>query len=747
MHETPQGFFHLDQPTPEPQTPAGRVKLAGWAAGSGGRHFVDLRVRLGATLHPVVYGFPRADLAAFFKQSAAFLPGGFEAYIPLAPGIASLEFEALDIAGTWQPLHTATISVGPAGEPLDQRAPVIHPHEFARCLLGTLRSLSDGKIAAAAQTQAAALPLPAVLRFPHLPFRGHLHQPTLTERVLFGRLRIEGWLFHETAQIRRVAASVDLQTWQDLAIGGSKAYVEAMYPQFHHARNCRIDGLIDIPAQLPIPLCVRIYAELEDGTWHLCQVQRVHTWDQETEKQPLPPYRPATFLRSARSLYRACRTRGYAVPRTRAFWQGLRKAHGEYRLRARPACCPASDPAVAGGFSLPDAGTAPTPRRITLFTHNLSREGAPLFLLELAHEYARAGARLHLVAAEDGPLGDRYRELGATVQIMDTSPLQRSASARELQGALANLEIALDLSATDLVVANTLSTWWAVHLAHQAHKPSLFYLHESTTPATFYLGHMAPCTLPLIERTFRMATCASFLTETSRVYYRPWLGRTNHGINPGWIDIAAIDQALAAQSRENVRRDLGVTETTRLVVNVGSVCDRKGQHIFVRGVDLLCRQQPALAASCQFLMIGGRDTLFDRDLQSLLRQLDRANLSVIPATAAPLPYYQAADLFVCSSYEESLPRVIMEAMAARVPILSTAVHGIRDLLPDARHGHLIPPGDSQALCDGLRDILSNLDQATERTGLARARVVRDFNSASLLPRHVALATRVASIQS
>jgi glycosyltransferase involved in cell wall biosynthesis len=286
--------------------------------------------------------------------------------------------------------------------------------------------------------------------------------------------------------------------------------------------------------------------------------------------------------------------------------------------------------------------------------------------------------------------------------------------------------------------------WWAVHLADRAGKPSLLYLHESTTPATFYLGHMSPRILPLIQSTFRLATCVSFLTEATRQYYRPWLGRDNHGINPGWIDVAAIDAQLAKLDRPAIRQQLGIGPDTQLVINVGSVCDRKGQHIFARGVDLFWRQHPAAAARCRFLVIGGRDTLFDGDLQALLRQFDRPNLTIVPATAEPLAYYRAADFFVCSSYEESLPRVIMEAMVARLPILSTGVHGILDLLPDPEHGRLIPPGNSQAICDGLHDVLTHGPDAAARAARARDHVVQHFNSATLLPGHVALAACVAS---
>jgi glycosyltransferase involved in cell wall biosynthesis len=739
MHEPPHAFFHLDHPVEGQLQPAGAVNLRGWAAGRHGRHLVDLRLQLRGTIHPVVYGFPRADLAAFFKLPGPFLAGGFEATAMLPAGEHLARFEALDIAGQWHPIGEVRLAVGDGGEPARPAAPaVLLPHEFARALQRTLRGAAMASPEQAAAAVAAALPCPAVIRYPHLPFHGHLHQPTLLERVLFGRLRIEGWLFHETAAIRRVTASVDLQAMQDLEHGDAKPYVQAMFPQFPHARQCRVDGLIDVPAQLPDPICVRIYAELDDGSWHLCHVQRVHTWDQENEKASFARFRYRTFVSAALALDRAGRARGFAIPRTRDLWRGLHGVYREFRSRAprMRASAPATPAALASGGA--------TPRHVTLISHNLGREGAPLFLFEFARHLAEHGSKLRVIAAAAGPLSADYTSLGATVQIVDVEPLHRANSEHALANAIARVTANLGLADTDLVVANTLSAYWGVHAARAARRPSLLYIHESTTPATFYLGHMAPATLGLIERTFRIATHVSFLTESTRVYYQPWLGTDNHSVNPGWIDIQAIDRALAAQPRAALRARLDLPTDTKLVINMGSVCDRKGQHIFSRGVDLLWRQAPELAAACRFLMVGGRDTLFDGDMHRLLHQLARPNLGIIPATGTPLDYYGAADLLVCSSYEESLPRVIMEAMAARVPILSTGVHGIADLLVAGRDGWLIPSGHTQAVSEGLQHLLGRPQLMQDMAWRARTRVLTEFDSARLLPRHATLAAAVAA---
>jgi glycosyltransferase involved in cell wall biosynthesis len=269
----------------------------------------------------------------------------------------------------------------------------------------------------------------------------------------------------------------------------------------------------------------------------------------------------------------------------------------------------------------------------------------------------------------------------------------------------------------------------------------LFYIHESTTPDCFYLGHCSSALLPIVKATFAIASHVSFLTESTRRYYRPLLKRSNHSLNPGWIDLEKLDRHRAATTREALRARLHLAPHTRLVVNPGTVCERKGQHIFARAVDLLWRTHPDLAAHADFLMIGARDTRFDREMDDLLGTLNRPNLRLVPETPSPYDYYGAADVYVCSSYEESFPRVVLEAMGFSLPILSTHVHGIPEMVRADQEAVLVPPGDSAALAAGLARLLGDPEAGATLGARARARV-GDFAAATLLPRHATLAARV-----
>ena len=742
MQETADLIFHVEPPLAPGLLPTGPLVLQGWVFGKPGRHIVDLRARYLGQLYPAVFGIPRADLAVHFKHHRPQLMAGFDLGLVLTPGHNLIELEALDLSGVWLPLGTHTVKTPPNHAQGAAPAGAVHPYDFSRALRLLLRRASQGgDLARLATTLAGELPVPHITRFPNLPFRGHLHHPALVTFNCFGRLMVEGWLFHETQPIRRVLASYDLLAWQTMEYGTDMPYVAAQFPQFPQARTSRIYGQVDVPAQLPSPLSLRIYAELADGSWELCQLQRSHFYDAEQVKIPFAPRSSLTFWRAWRALQAACRQRGYTVDTDKLLRSELLNSWREYRARApRYRSSPPHRTAEAPTL----APSAQLPHRVTLITHNLNHEGAPLFLLEYARHLAAAGTQLTVISGAEGPLRADYEKLSATIQLVGIQPLLRATSARVLRHTIAALSAQVHLHTADLVVANTVSAFWGVHLAALARRPSLLYIHESATPDSFYYGHLAPGALRVVEETFTLATHVSFLTETTRHYYRPLLNRANHSINPGWIDLAGIDRFRAAHPRETLRAALELAPQTKLVINLGTVCERKGQHIFIRAVEQLWREEPVLAAQCHFLMVGGNCTPFDAAMADLLQNIGRPNLQIVPNSPTPYDYYGTADLFVCSSYEESFPRVVLEAMAFSLPILATCVHGIPEMARAGQEAELIPPGDTQALSRALARLLQNPENTRQLATQARHRVTEKFDSAHLLPHHATLAGMVAA---
>lgn len=292
--------------------------------------------------------------------------------------------------------------------------------------------------------------------------------------------------------------------------------------------------------------------------------------------------------------------------------------------------------------------------------------------------------------------------------------------------------------------ANTFTTFWAVHATHAADRPALLYVHESSTPALFYRDRLHPSLIALAESAFSLADCVSFTTAATRRYHADAGRSERHRLTSCWIDVARIDAWLRKNPRAGFRKRPDVRQDEFLVSNIGTASDRKGQHIFERAVELFCRRYPELGQCTQFLMLGGRETEFDRLLRELEGIFNRPKLIVHQETPDYLPYYRAADLFVCSSYEESSPRVVLEAMVCGTPILSSGVHGVPELVSAELEEGLVPPGDPSALCEAMAKLL--LSPAIGRTLAARARtrVENHFNAAILLPRHLALPAEVTA---
>lgn len=154
-------------------------------------------------------------------------------------------------------------------------------------------------------------------------------------------------------------------------------------------------------------------------------------------------------------------------------------------------------------------------------------------------------------------------------------------------------------------------------------------------------------------------------------------------------------------NRDEKRRELGLPADAPLIGSVGRLTEQKAYDLFLKAAALVQARLP----EAHFLLVG--DGPLAADLQA---QADRLGLAArVTFTGARRDVEELLpilDVFVNSSHWEGLPTVMLESMAARVPVVATNVSGNRELVRDGENGRLVPPNDPSALAQAVQDTLA-----------------------------------------
>ncbi|HEU5105424.1 MAG TPA: glycosyltransferase [Solirubrobacterales bacterium] len=176
----------------------------------------------------------------------------------------------------------------------------------------------------------------------------------------------------------------------------------------------------------------------------------------------------------------------------------------------------------------------------------------------------------------------------------------------------------------------------------------------------------------------------------------------------------AVDvERVEAKAPPGLREQLGGSETRPLVLTPARLNAQKGHGTLLEAVAevpdamfVLAGEGPeraALEARAAELGVGERVSFLGRreDIPQLLA---------------------ACDVFALPSLYEGSSLAVLEAMAAGIPVVSSAIGGTEELIEDGRSGLLVPPGDPKALAEALRRVLGEAGLRRDLAARARERV-------------------------
>ncbi len=160
------------------------------------------------------------------------------------------------------------------------------------------------------------------------------------------------------------------------------------------------------------------------------------------------------------------------------------------------------------------------------------------------------------------------------------------------------------------------------------------------------------------------------------------------------------------------------------ILCVGRLVPAKGQYILLKACAILKKED----LQFQLTIVGDGP-----DRQILEEAATSGNLNGSVTFTGALGqdkvrgYYDRADLFVLASFAEGVPVVLMEAMAKEIPVISTRITGIPELIEHEKDGLLATPGDVDDLANQIRKLLNNTQQRRELGTSGRNKVIALYN--------------------
>lgn len=151
-------------------------------------------------------------------------------------------------------------------------------------------------------------------------------------------------------------------------------------------------------------------------------------------------------------------------------------------------------------------------------------------------------------------------------------------------------------------------------------------------------------------------------------------------------------------AREAVRRELEIPPDARVLITIGRLVKEKNHALLLRAVAPLLRHDRRL------VLVG--DGLLGHELRSLAASLEGGKYVHFTGARQDIPaLLAAADAYALSSDSEGLPIGLLEAWAAGLPVVSTAVGGIPAALKSEDTGILVPAGNAEALRRAIERVL------------------------------------------
>ena len=339
-------------------------------------------------------------------------------------------------------------------------------------------------------------------------------------------------------------------------------------------------------------------------------------------------------------------------------------------------------------------------RKVLLVSHTSNLSGAPISLAQLARKLPEQGYTPLYLIPREGPLEELLRSLRVSYEVMK-GPFGHAGFLGIVRR-----------EKPCLVHVNSLVRTWPLFLSRLMGLPVIWHVREHLGGKRGYakLIHALSDRVVVISR--EQAMLFEGLPRAVRI--------------PNAVDISQFRVARTA-NRDRRRQTV--------VAYVGAIEPRKGLLTLARAFRLLKNGR-----QIRVMVVGGtspENSQYERKVKEHLRALGlEKNWQFLGARSDVPAVLAASDILCHPAHVEAFSRVILEAMASGLPVVSTVVGGTPEMVDHGVTGILVQPGDERSLAEAI-DTLHADRRLAERMGRAGRRKAAKIFSLELHAERVA----------
>jgi glycosyltransferase involved in cell wall biosynthesis len=361
-----------------------------------------------------------------------------------------------------------------------------------------------------------------------------------------------------------------------------------------------------------------------------------------------------------------------------------------------------------------------TPLAICHVLGSVEIGGAERVVVDLAKVQCEAGHRVTVVTLSDtnGVLAGEVLRVGATLE-----------------------SVPKRANGVDLTLPLRIARWFRAHgtqVVHTHNELPLIYGAPAGRVAGAVVVHSKHGIVPVSRRAHWLRRMAASATDVFVAVSAATAetARTNRECAPDKLRVVINGTDLSRfpapeGARAAIRRELGIPPDARVLIAIGRLVTEKNHALLIRAVAPLLRDD-------RRLVLVGDGPLRD-DLRARVQEVENGRYVHMTGARRDVPALLAsADAFVLSSDSEGLPIGLLEAWAAGLPVISTAVGGIPAAVRAEETGLLVPRGDEGALTAALRRAYGADEPLARMAELGRAHALATYSAEHMANAYLSL---------